>query len=215
MLQRLADPFEQFPTDLKLLIACMQLLDQGDLRLYKCCKALYAHVETQNLFTMHSFQSSLLLAIYEVGHAMYPQAYLSVGNCARLGIAMGLHGDKACLQMLRRSVASTEFEERRRAWWAVIILEMYVNLGSRHHPLACPAPQADDMLPQDDVQWDNGVWHSTFAIRLMINQASGNGAQPAAGPLDHAHHPRFSFRQALPGVPHPLPCHSTCGRQEH
>lgn len=107
MRQRLSDPSAPFTVDLKLLLECMQLFNQGDdasiaadRQLYRSCKALYAHAEAQSILSVHLLQSCLLLAAYEVAHAIYPTAYLSVGTCARLGICMGLHDGKSALQLL-------------------------------------------------------------------------------------------------------------------
>ncbi|KAL6408671.1 hypothetical protein AUP68_07615 [Ilyonectria robusta] len=41
----------------------------------------------------------LLLAFYEVAHAIYPAAYLTIGHCARLGHALGIHDRRNVSQM--------------------------------------------------------------------------------------------------------------------
>lgn len=189
---------ESLSLDTKLLTKCMQLFQQPThsspvpaTRLYASCKALYAYVEGQNVYSVHLLQALVLIAVYEVAHAMYPAAYITVGHCARVGISMGLHDQQSCTQMLPRpgmffdnykrilvlritfTATSVELEERRRVWWAVVILEMYVNLGSRAHPLACPI-QGDDLLPQDDECWDRGVSYSRTdsAAQLWLSKPS-------------------------------------------
>jgi len=52
-------------------------------------------------------------------------------------------------------------EERRRLWWAVLILDRYVHVGFRFRPLSTPKIPPDEILPARDATWDIGV--STFA----------------------------------------------------
>ena len=163
----------------RLLIKCMQLHLPAHQNLgicnegYSACKALYRHLEAQNNLTLRLIQSLLLITLYEVNNAMYPAAYLSVGHCARLAICMGLHDEASSPQVLPtpcKSIESllqilpddvedtlTEIEERRRVWWAVLLLDRYTNLGHDGRPLACPDPRSTDPLPQDDFKWDQAV----------------------------------------------------------
>jgi len=61
------------------------------LPLYRRAKECYAALEMQGIITPVLLQGILLLAYWEVGHAVYPAAFLSVGLCARLGQALGIH----------------------------------------------------------------------------------------------------------------------------
>lgn len=61
------------------------------LPLYRQAKEYYAAMEMQGVITPVLLQGVLLLAYWEVGHAVYPAAFLSVGLCARLGQALGIH----------------------------------------------------------------------------------------------------------------------------
>ncbi|EHK22960.1 uncharacterized protein TRIVIDRAFT_60222 [Trichoderma virens Gv29-8] len=88
-------------------------------------------------------QAQILLAIFELGHAIYPAAYLSVD---RLGI-----------------------EERRRAWWMVLILDRFTQLGNPQRPLSTADPQRDSLLPSDEENFDQGVkFQVSNMIRVMI-----------------------------------------------
>jgi hypothetical protein len=51
----------------------------------------------------------------------------------------------------------TEMEERRRLWWAVLILDRYVHVGFRFRPLSTPKIPPDEILPARDIPWDIGV----------------------------------------------------------
>ena len=175
---------------LRLLIKCMQLhlhthqilgiCNEG----YPACKVLYRRLEAQNNLTLRLIQSLLLITLYEVNNAIYPAAYLSVGHCARLAICMGLHDEALSPQFLPtpcKSIESllpvlpdhadtwTEIEERRRVWWAVLLLDRYTNLGHDGRPLACPEPRSTDPLPQDYLKWDQAV--SQYSQSSVVLQA--------------------------------------------
>lgn len=69
-------------------------------------------------------QAQILLAIFELGHAIYPAAYLSVGACARYGTALGVDASlNPEFQLQNPSLGRLDIEERRRAWWMVLILD--------------------------------------------------------------------------------------------
>ncbi|KAK4613202.1 uncharacterized protein CLAFUR5_13233 [Fulvia fulva] len=50
----------------------------------------------------------------------------------------------------------TETEERRRLWWAVIILDRCTHAGFRFRPLAIPSIAFDEIIPASHDDWDNG-----------------------------------------------------------
>jgi hypothetical protein len=98
-------------------------------------------MEDQGVISIRVLQAALLLSLYEVGHAIYPAAFLTVGKCARLGQALGIHDRRNVTQMfptssdsapplkfqdgwlLIPSVSWSAMEEIRRTWWGVIILD--------------------------------------------------------------------------------------------
>jgi hypothetical protein len=93
--------------DTALLLMTMQLhtrsLDSSNPpnhELYRLAKACCSYVEKSNIFSVRLLQATLLITLYEIANAIYPAAYLSVGHCARLGHAMGIHDLKRAPQML-------------------------------------------------------------------------------------------------------------------
>lgn len=122
--------FEPAP-DVALLFSTMQLLtDEGTkcgptMRndTYWTVKNYAVTLEAYAVMTPQLLQSKVLIALYEIGHAIYPAAYLSIGSCATFGKALGLDNRKNSPQMLRRFGAWAEMEELRRLWWAVLILD--------------------------------------------------------------------------------------------
>lgn len=85
-------------------------------------------VENSCLPCIQLLQSVILMSIYEVGHAIYPAAYLRVGHASRLCVMMGFHDRKNAAQLFKDTVTWTAREEERRAWWAVFCLDRYINI---------------------------------------------------------------------------------------
>jgi hypothetical protein len=132
----LLNPWTQRQTELSLLALCMKLCntapsedDGSNNFLYRTAKRFHHEVETAGILSTHVLQAGLLIALYEMGHAMYPAAYLTVGSCARYGLALGLH--KNCNPTLaaeddlemRVQRSWNEIEENRRVWWAILIFD--------------------------------------------------------------------------------------------
>ncbi|KAH8698843.1 hypothetical protein BGW36DRAFT_318480 [Talaromyces proteolyticus] len=162
-----ADP-ASLPADTILLFLAMHLLCHnprddvhiGGVSLYATVKQLLVVVESNGLLTLNMMQAAILIALYEICHAMYPAAYLSTGHCARLGYSVGLH-DRRAPRVFPKLTTWGGNEELRRAWYAVMILDRYVNIGSRKHPLASGDFDSNGSLPADDQAWDRGDVEAT------------------------------------------------------
>ena len=190
---RLLNPLARRQTELSLLALCMLLCSNspdgnGDsgvkTDLYQIAKRYHFEVESTGALSVPVLQSAVLIAVYEVGHAIYPAAYLTIGACARLGIVLGI--DKLGLDLMGSSLGALtwiEIEERRRVWWAILLLDRlvhnffgqqwslarvkwshhvadcsrYVNLGNPGRQLATEDPTFDTYLPVDDDAWDDCV----------------------------------------------------------
>jgi len=121
---------------LSLLLLCMKLVSEVPLKrgqaakssLYYMAKEIYSKAENACLISIQLLQSAILISIYEIGHGIYPAAYLTVGNAARLGLMMGLHDRKNATQLFKDTETWTWSlcEEERRTWWTVVILDRYV-----------------------------------------------------------------------------------------
>lgn len=112
-------------------LCCLEVRDNGDeerASVYRLVKKFYLEVESTEGLCIQVLQAGILIAIFEIGDAIYPAAYLTVGTCARYGVALGL--DKINQDRLGsdhdRTVSWMEIEERRRAWWGVLILDRSV-----------------------------------------------------------------------------------------
>lgn len=132
VLERLSSPFTSLPADMALLALSMKLaVWSPSPASSNPCNATYLtarqymhSVESSSRLTLPGLQAALLIALYEIGHAIYPAAHFSVRACANYAITMGL-GWKT-LSWHRHEMSWVETEERRRVWWAVVILERCV-----------------------------------------------------------------------------------------
>ena len=92
--------------------------------LYHAVKHFHLQVQDSSVFSLPVLQAGVLLALYELGHGIYPAAFLSVGACARYGHALGINCNGSL--QVRRVLTLVEVEERRKTWWAIVILDRLV-----------------------------------------------------------------------------------------
>jgi hypothetical protein len=117
--------------DVRLLFLCMKLLtaplsgSNVRTREYLALKMAFLSAEIAGVLTLPLLQALILTASYELGHAIYPSAFLTIGTCARYATALGL--DMSSIQ----SGGGAEIEDKRRAWWVIVILDRCVSLP--HH----------------------------------------------------------------------------------
>lgn len=117
----------QLRPDGALLLVCMELLSTNPTSsprstLYLAIKQFAATLEAAGYLSLRSVQAGLLIAVYEMGHAIYPSAYTTIGLVARQGIALGIHNECA-LQLPREPIRWIDWEERLRVWWLILILD--------------------------------------------------------------------------------------------
>lgn len=89
--------------------------------IYRKIKLIITEIEIMGNLTLKILQALILVALYELGHAVYPSAYLTIGQCARYGIALGLN--KTIAASVRSHQTLPIEEEERRMWWAIVILD--------------------------------------------------------------------------------------------
>ena len=85
-------------------------------------KMLFAHAQTCIATSISLIQAGLLIANFEYACEMMDVAYVSIGACARMASAAGLHDSK------RRHELSTgrtmlEAKENQILWWGIVICE--------------------------------------------------------------------------------------------
>lgn len=70
-------------------------------RYHKVKLSLFA-IEQSATFSTNLLAAYALLALHEIGHGIFPAAYLTVNNLARLFCALGLHDRIKATQILPR-----------------------------------------------------------------------------------------------------------------
>ncbi|KAL6859522.1 hypothetical protein J3F83DRAFT_749264 [Trichoderma novae-zelandiae] len=161
-------------SELCLLVMCMKLSSSlttaAKTVLYRTAKQFHFEMELSGILSVAVLQAGVLISIYELGHAIYPAAFLSVGQCARYAAALEV--DKSITSDVLDKLPWNEVEEQRRVWWSIIILDRYLNLCNPGRPLVTPDPTPDSYLPGDDQEWDTGS--SRPKDSLTIGSSSGS-----------------------------------------
>lgn len=129
--QHLMNPLTPPRADFVLLLLTMKLvvwspaLDKASQNpqtmLYRTVRRYQSELEIIGTLSIQTTQAGILLSIYELGHAIYPSAYISVGSCARCAVTLGF--EKELRQQEPKTLPWYESEERRRSWWAILILD--------------------------------------------------------------------------------------------
>jgi hypothetical protein len=86
--------------------------------LYVTLKGIMSLFEATGYLSLEIVQSRLLLAFYEMGHALHPASSMSVAACARAVRALELHPKQKA-----GAVDNFEAEEQKRVWWATFNLD--------------------------------------------------------------------------------------------
>lgn len=128
------NPLATLRADVALLLLCMKLIvgspseheatDDPQSMLYLSAKRFLLDVELTGILTLQASQACILLTLYELGHAIYPSAYISIGACARYVTALGIDGKRR--SHTTDAAVWIKQEEQRRTWWAVVILDRFV-----------------------------------------------------------------------------------------
>lgn len=127
------DPSFQSQPDIVLLLLSIKLITtlppthprNARTPLYYATKHFHLEIEGSSIFSLPVLQAGVLLALYELGHALYPAAYLTIGACARYAFALGINISPVVNR--RKVLTLVEVEERRRIWWAIVILDRFVS----------------------------------------------------------------------------------------
>ncbi|KAI4289890.1 MAG: hypothetical protein L6R35_000831 [Caloplaca aegaea] len=148
-----------------ILVACMKLVSwmpredstkEPKSPPYLAIKRTLVEADIAGIWSLQLLQATILVSLYEMGHAVYPAAYISIGTCARYALALGIN-ECLTVPMNNPDVMVLEQEEKRRAWWATVILDRFINSGYPKRPPATQDPQADVLLPTDDAVFDQGT----------------------------------------------------------
>ncbi|KAH8811225.1 hypothetical protein F5884DRAFT_854586 [Xylogone sp. PMI_703] len=156
--QLLLNPFSQRRPELYCLAISMKLMllysEETGHGLYSAAKHLHLELNIAGGFSIYVLHAGILITLYELGHSIYPSAFLSIGACARYLVALGIN---------RNSLATfgdlsfDEVEEKRRAWWAILVLDRFTNLSDPARLAVIEDSDSDTLLPVVDKSWEQGT----------------------------------------------------------
>lgn len=126
LMERVLNPLASGGPENTLLIAAMKLIatppnSNPRSGVYAAIKSDLSRAIASGLFELRIFQAILLLALYEMGHAIHPATFMTIGICQRYGNALALNLSVNC--NARESSDDIESEEKRRSWWAALFLD--------------------------------------------------------------------------------------------
>ncbi|KAM7202393.1 hypothetical protein V8F33_002801 [Rhypophila sp. PSN 637] len=153
--------------------------------LYMASKRFLSLLEASGCLSLAHLQAKILVTIYELGHAIYPSAWMSIGSCARYMDIIGLPSFKESSTFLGSVTTWTEMEERRRCWWAVYILDRILCLGNKKRFALPEEPDDHFLLPVDDDAWDNGdpARSLQMGVQTALEQPQAPFARLAQGAI--------------------------------
>ncbi|KAF3765266.1 putative fungal-specific transcription factor [Cryphonectria parasitica EP155] len=154
-----------------------ELASPADMPIYRIAKQFVALLESAGTVSLMYLQAMILIALYEYSHAIYPQAWMTVGNCVRYATMLSLSSYGQAAAILGSCKTWTEAEERRRTWWATHILDRLISLGNKRPFAGDPAPPPDaESLPVDDLAWDAGDMARCFQrpVSTPLSEASAS-----------------------------------------
>jgi len=93
--------------------------------MYVAAKRMYAEAESVGVLTLPVLQAGVLISIYEYGHAMYLATFFIITACARYAALLGIGKERSLFE--DPSLTWVEVEEKRRIWWAILIMDRYVT----------------------------------------------------------------------------------------
>jgi hypothetical protein len=115
---------------LSMFLACQAPVD-GEISprtrsVYVQIKSLYSMVEAIGTISLDMLQCRLLLTTFEVGHAMYPAAYVSAGANIRAAVAFG--ANKELCKPTGLISFPDRAEETRKTWQGIVMVDRYASL---------------------------------------------------------------------------------------
>ncbi|KAF9239047.1 transcriptional regulator family: Fungal Specific TF [Penicillium roqueforti] len=177
---QLLNPLSPLRTDAVFLCLCMDLFSplQNDnpwTPLYSTIRRLFTEMQVAGILSMETLQGCILLAVYEIGHAMYPAVQVSIGLCLKYSLALGI-GWTSSVDGPISDTPWVEAEERRRTWWAIFMLERIANLGNPRQELLVSEPALTEQLPCQEKEWDYGGYKNVFSTLSAPPESLGRYA---------------------------------------
>ena len=163
-----------------LLVLCMKLVisdpsgeeDGSTEEMYQLARISLMNLGPETMPSLDVLQAAILIAVFELGHGMYPAAFLSVGYAVALANTVGLDNYPSSPAMFGPPQNQTELEERKRTQWAVLLLDRFIVIGGHGRALQTREPGLDRPLPCDDSQFNVGEFALSSTIGAIHTAAN-------------------------------------------
>lgn len=138
--------------------------------LYILVKSFVATLEAMDTNSLEVLQARLLLTVFEIGHAIYPAAYISAGANLRAAIALGASAASS-KDLCKVFPNLQQAEEARRTWRGIVIVDrLLFRLQSFAHSLL--SGKRIDISPSTDTPpWRAATSPALFADDKQTLQA--------------------------------------------
>lgn len=135
--------------------------------LYFTVKNLITLLEDKSCFSIDLVHCRVLVTFYEMGHGLYRAAHASVAGGAQAARVLGLHKKpwrnlEACSDILI-------MEEQKRTWWAIVLMDRFINLCNEDVSFMTADPARMETLPIDDLLWSESS--NRTDLERLINTA--------------------------------------------
>ncbi|KAH7327025.1 hypothetical protein BKA65DRAFT_509774 [Rhexocercosporidium sp. MPI-PUGE-AT-0058] len=155
--------------------------------LYMLVKSSIAIVEAANIHSLEVVQSRLLVSLFEVGHAIEPAAFMSLGTTARAAVAIGLN-QKLDSSGLVDSEKHLTAELGLRVWWGIVMVDRWYTLERGNSPCATQDLGAPQHLPRDGSIWDHEILSSSESLPLSTPSSIRVGPFARQAQVSHVLH---------------------------
>ncbi|KAJ5828975.1 uncharacterized protein N7525_007228 [Penicillium rubens] len=141
------------PSDLSLLTLCMTLVCKGPVGESFLSRPDQSLLEAMGTNSLEMLQSRLLLTVFEIGHAMYPSAYISAAANMRAAVSLGINATSEDLTKAFQD--SRKAEEARQTWRGITITNRsdlapkYVSLENGQ----APNTHSDQQIAAESEDW--------------------------------------------------------------
>jgi transcription factor-like protein len=148
--------------DFSALCLCILLIQQTPTgKMTKMQSSLYTNVknfisllEITNGISLDLVHCRVLITFYEMGHGLHTAAYLSLAAVARAARVFGLHRKR--WRAIGTESDSLNLEEEKRTWWAIVVMDRFLNLCNGDALFVTEDPERMDPLPILDLVWSEG-----------------------------------------------------------
>jgi hypothetical protein len=122
-----------------------------EIEAYVIIKQMLGLLEAHSYHSLTTMQWRILVIVYELGYGFLTAAFTSLGSCTRAARATALKD----LVSPHEHPASTSMmtEERRRVWWAIFLLDRFINLCVGDEMFGMSNAKMTDRLPSEDTLW--------------------------------------------------------------